>query len=173
MKNNKRILPRRGECNDQQQQEQNLHDPFHSYFESYYENAQAKDLTRGESANIFGQSSEDVTVLTDRRRHGQQSQRKLLETATTTGHRRLEELMAARGRYLERPDEPQQVDHGGDRDAYDDVGIPEYDEGFTRDHTARPRHSRPHRSTQTVRQHQRKQRSPLCRRIVLPRRRRI
>ena len=115
MKNNKRILPRRGECNDQQQQEQNLHDPFHSYFESYYENAQAKDLTRGESANIFGQSSEDVTMLTDRRRRGQQSQRKLLETATTTGHRRLEELMAARERYLERPDEQQQVDHGGDR----------------------------------------------------------
>ena len=82
---------------------------------------------------MFGQSSEDVTVLTDRRRRGQQSQRKLLETATTTGHRRLEELMAAQERYLERPDEPQQVDHGGDRAAYDDVGIPEYDEGNTRD----------------------------------------
>ena len=56
-----------------------------------------------------------MTVLTDRRRHGQQSQRKLLETATTTGHRRLEELMAARERYMERPDEQQQVGHGGDR----------------------------------------------------------
>ena len=111
MNSNKRILPRRGECNDQQQQEQNLHDPFHSYFEYYYENAQAKDLIRGESAIMFGQ-----TVLSDRRRRGQQSQCKLLETATTTtGHRRLEEFMAARERYLERPDEQQQDYHGGDR----------------------------------------------------------
>ena len=36
----------------------NLHDPFHSYFEYYYENAQAKDLIRGESAIMFGQSSD-------------------------------------------------------------------------------------------------------------------
>ena len=49
----------------------NLPDPLHSYFEYYYENAQAKDLIRGESANIFGQSSEGVTALTDRRRRGQ------------------------------------------------------------------------------------------------------
>ena len=157
--------------------------------------------------------------------------------------------MAARERYLERPDEQQRDDHGADRDAYDDVGIPEYDEGNTRDdmmfpeddvaqaqmaaaievegdreasasmppmpmddrtlddvaldddpaadqpyddeygdptsimtttiptlrpyRTARRRHSRPHRSTQTVRQHQRKRRSPICRCIVLPQRRRI
>ena len=110
----------RGYCHDggnatTNNSKSNLHDPFHSYFEYYYENVQAKDLVRGESAIMFGQSSEDVTVLTDRRRRGQQSQRKLLETATTTGHRRLEELMAARERYLERPDEQQQVDHGGDR----------------------------------------------------------